>query len=100
MTKDPDMADRLASAYPDGPNDADPWSVILAENHLKKALVGQTAATIIEDQFRRLRAGDRFWYERDLTRKEKRMLKGLTLSKIIELNTEINDIGDPWAAGN
>jgi hypothetical protein len=97
MTNDLDMADRMEMAFPDGPDDSDPWSALLLEDHLKGALVGETTAAILIDQFERSRAGDRLWYEGTFDQKQTKQLNGL--KRIIELNTGINDIGDPWAAG-
>ncbi len=43
----------------------DLWSGGLAEDHAPGAMVGETLQAIISDQFRRLRDGDRFWFEND-----------------------------------
>jgi len=39
----------------------------------------------------RLRDGDRFWYERDLTPEEMQILGDVTLARVIRDNTSIGD---------
>lgn len=84
----------LAAAY-DSIDDLDLWVGALAEDHAAQAMVGETLQTIIADQFRRLRAGDRFWFENDpyflanpglLDR-----VRTTTLADIIRRNTPIGD---------
>ena len=73
----------------------DLWSGGLSEDHLPGAMVGETFHTIITDQFRRLRDGDRYWYESDpyfLANPD--ILIGLqttTLADIIRRNTSVGD---------
>ncbi len=74
----------------------DPWAGMLAEEHVDGSLFGRTAKTIIEDQFMKIRDGDRFYYENDpvLTPAEKAQIKATRLSHIIRMNTDITFIPD------
>jgi hypothetical protein len=93
LTSDLETSDRLAEIYGD-PDNCDAWICMLAEDHVKGALVGKTIQTILIDQFERLRDGDRFWYELTLTRQELRELP--TLGEILEMNADIPGIVDPF----
>ncbi|MBK9397919.1 MAG: hypothetical protein IPN55_12075 [Saprospiraceae bacterium] len=42
-------------------NKIDPWVGMLAENHMHNALFGETAMTIVKQQFISLRDGDRYY---------------------------------------
>jgi peroxidase len=88
MTSDPDLQAKLASAY-SSPDDVDPWVGCLTETHLPGALVGETMFTILKDQFRRLRDGDRFWYEAYLDPETLATVQAQSLSIIIRRNTTI-----------
>ncbi|XP_003381765.1 putative immunoglobulin I-set domain protein [Trichinella spiralis] len=71
----PDTFDGLSDVIPDQsirrklqilyghPGNVDLWVGGVLEKLLPGARVGQTFACIIADQFRRIRDGDRFWYE-------------------------------------
>ena len=94
ITSDPDVQEELRRAY--GEVDLiDLWPGGLAEDHVPGANVGVTFRTIIADQFRRLRDGDRFWYENApyfLANPELlEQVRGTTLADIIRRNTEIGD---------
>lgn len=94
VTSDRAVARRLADAY-DTPDDMDVWVGGLAEDPLPDAMVGELVGVIVADQFSRLRDGDRFWYERVLTRSEQRMVDDSTLADIIRRNTDIGaELGD------
>ena len=41
----------------------DLWTGGLAEDHVRGGMLGQTFATIVAQQFEKLRDGDRFWFE-------------------------------------
>ncbi len=72
----------------------DPWAGFLAEDHMEGALFGPTAMTIIDQQFRALRDGDRFYYEADsaFSHSEVSAIKNTRLSDIILRNTDISEI--------
>ncbi len=71
------------------------WVGGLAEDHVDGAMVGETFHTIISDQFRRLRDGDRFWFENDpyfLANPDLLSeIRSTTLADIIRRNTPIGD---------
>lgn len=46
-------------------DDVDLYTGAMSEKPAQGSIVGPTATCIIGDQFRRLRLGDRFWYERE-----------------------------------
>jgi hypothetical protein len=81
---------RLKAAYGSG-DDMDGWIAFLAEDPVPGAVVGQTVLVILKDQFERLRDGDRFWYESYLPPDLVEEVKGLTLGKIIQRNTDIGN---------
>ncbi|KAL3982171.1 hypothetical protein ACH3XW_46105 [Acanthocheilonema viteae] len=73
----PETWDDLADDIPDNniraklkelyghPGNIDLWVGLILERRLSGALVGPTIGCILGDQFRRLRTGDRFWYENE-----------------------------------
>ncbi len=62
ITSDVDLQQQLQSLYGSVDN-IDLWVGLLAEDHVPGSSVGMTSQTILVDQFRRLRDGDRFWYQ-------------------------------------
>ncbi len=93
ITSDPELQDALRSLYSRVDN-IDLWVGALAEDHLPGSSVGPTVRAIIADQFDRIRAGDRFWYENIYSGADLRTLRNTSLSDIIERNTELTSIQD------
>ena len=88
ICSDPQTVANLASVY-ELPGDVDPWVGALAEDHLPGAMVGETLHAVLVEQFRALRDGDRFWYERAFPKQAKRLIERQTLARIIRRNTDI-----------
>lgn len=53
--------------------------------------VGPLFQRIVGIQFTALRDGDRFWHERDLNEREKQLVEGVTLARVIRDNTGIGE---------
>lgn len=81
----------LEDAYKKDPKKGELWVCGLAENRYK-GLVGETMFKILEDQFRRLKVGDRFYYEWRLPESMIEIIKDTKLSDIIVRNSEINEM--------
>lgn len=90
ITANNDVQQRLSSVYPNV-DTIDLWVGGLAEDPVPGGLVGETVQHIVAEQFQRLRDGDRFWYENDLTSDEINHIESQTLAKIIRRNTNIGD---------
>ena len=67
----------------------DPWVGMLAEDHVRGAMVGETLQTLLRHQFIRLRDGDRFWYQNVLSEDLQKLVERQHLSDVIERNTRI-----------
>ncbi len=88
VTRDQSIRARLAQAYADV-DDIDAWVGLLAEPRAREGLVGRTLQRVLADQFRRLRDGDRFWYESYLAPEIVAFVDSQRLSVIIRRNTGI-----------
>ena len=91
ITSNEDVAANLESLYGDVEN-IDLWVGLMAEDHTENGSLGETATTIIADQFERLRDGDRFYYENTMSNREIRQIENTTLADIIERNTNIDSL--------
>jgi hypothetical protein len=87
------VGEKLAQVY-DSPDDVDLWVAGLAENYVGDSMVGETSTAIMTNQFENLRAGDRFWYENQFSGEALETLNNLSLSDIIQRNTDIQNIQD------
>ncbi|MEZ4278884.1 MAG: peroxidase family protein [Myxococcota bacterium] len=88
ISADPEVQARLAAAYA-GVDDIDLWVGGLAEDPVAGGQVGPLVRAILIEQFRALRDGDRFWYERALGRRELDGIRGTRLADVIRRNTGI-----------
>lgn len=88
VTQNSDYAAKLASVYTDV-NDMDVWVCALCEDRLEGALVGRLLHRVFTEQFRRLRDGDRFWYENIYRGEALRVLERTSLSDVIRRNSTI-----------
>ena len=86
MAGDAGTAQALAKTY-GHPDEVDAWLGGLAEPHRDGAEVGDFIHLVLSDQFRRLRDGDRFWYQNDPALAEEAKEIGKTrLSDVMERN--------------
>jgi len=88
ITTDVTLQTNLAALYGTVDN-IDPWVGGLAEDHLTGALVGEVLATVLKDQFERLRSSDRFWYENVFSGAALAEIESTTLAGVIRANTGI-----------
>lgn len=104
ITSDPVKQAELASVYTDV-SKVDAWVGMLAEDHEQGGSVGPLLRHHIEEQYRRLRDGDRFFYKgpdaglytngvlnSDI--EELVDLESVKLSDIIELNTNLDNMAE------
>ena len=91
VSSDATVQANLAAAY-DSVNDIDLWVGGLAEDPViaEGSQLGETFRRLLVIKFMRLRDGDRFWYENDLTQAELDFLGDVTLAKVIRDNTSID----------
>ncbi|NET46226.1 peroxidase family protein [Okeania sp. SIO2B3] len=102
ISSDPELVASLQAVY-SNVDEIDLWVGMLAEDNLENSSIGELNEAILEDQFERLRDGDRFWYENDTHLAKWELgdhglvsdwLDGLQLSDIIKANTGIENISE------
>jgi hypothetical protein len=91
ITSDVPTQQALEEAY-GNVNNIDLWVGALSEDHLRGASVGPLLSKILVDQFTRLRDGDRFWYQRDLSARELRDVQATSLADVVRLNTTTKNL--------
>ena len=91
ITSDPDVQARLESVY-DHVDEVDIWVGALAEDHLPGSSTGELIRTVLVDQFERIRAGDRFWYQRSLSGADLHRVENTTLADVIERNSGVSNL--------
>ena len=88
VSNDRQVRRRLSDTYA-SVEQIDLWSGLLAEAHVRDAMVGPTLQRLLADQFRALRDGDRFYYEGRMNRREVEEINRTRLSDIIRRNSGI-----------
>ena len=90
ITSDTELQQALYQTY-GSVDDIDLWVGGLAEDPMTEhgSQLGPLCHAMLVHQFTELRDGDRFWYQRDLTRFEKRLVRNTTLARVIRRNTGI-----------
>ena len=91
VISDSSISTKLTNLYI-SPDYADPWIMAISENHLPGLPVGPLVQSILKEQFRNIRDGDRYYYENDKTISNiwKKYISNTKLSDIMKRNTLIN----------
>ena len=93
VSSDPQAQDALRRAYGDV-RLLDLWTGGIAEDHAPGAMLGETFRTIIAEQFRRLRDGDRYWHAHDAFFRANPELhaevRATTLADVVRRNTPLD----------
>jgi hypothetical protein len=91
ITSNPELQAKLQQLYGSVDN-IDLWVGGLAEDHVAGSSVGATVQAILVDQFSRIRAGDRFWFENQFSGRMLQQLEHTSLSDIIKRNSTTTNI--------
>ncbi|XP_053425756.1 eosinophil peroxidase [Nycticebus coucang] len=93
VLKNRDLARKFINLY-GTPDNIDIWIGAIAEPLLPGARVGPLLACLFENQFRRARAGDRFWWQKwgVFTKRQREALSRISLSRIVCDNTGITTV--------
>lgn len=94
ITSDPDVAAALADAYNGDINNVDVWVGAISEDHVPGSSLGELMQTVLVDQFRRLRDGDRFFYQNQFSGTDLTEIENTTLAEIIRRNTSLTNLQD------
>ena len=91
ITSNTDVQAKLKALY-GTVNNIDLWVGALAEDHVAGGSVGATTRAILVDQFERLRAGDRFFYQNSFGGPQLQELQHTTLTDLIKRNTNLTNL--------
>ena len=91
VTESPEVQNKLTRVYSGDIENMGFFIGGLAEDSVPGSMLGELFHTIVTLQFKALRDGDRFWYERTLSREELKKVKETRLADIIRRNTNIGD---------
>ncbi|MEM9991138.1 MAG: peroxidase family protein, partial [Bacteroidota bacterium] len=92
ISADSDVFEPLRDIYGGNINNIDAWVGMLAEGHMPNAIFGPTIMRLMEQQFRALRDGDRYYFENDphLAGADKARIRDVRLRDVINRNTSLN----------
>lgn len=93
LTDSAEDVEIMRSLYGGDINKIDAWVGMLSEQHISEdAIFGELVMTILKEQFRLLRDGDRFYFENDdaFTPEQITSIKNTTLHDILMRNTDID----------
>ncbi|XP_061527525.1 eosinophil peroxidase-like [Phycodurus eques] len=95
VLKNTDLAKKFLDLY-GTPENIDVWMGGIAEPLVKGGRVGELFACLIGIQFKKIREGDRFWWENEgvFTKSQRASLMRTSVSRIICDNTGITEIPD------
>jgi hypothetical protein len=96
VISNPERVAQLEQLY-GTPDNADLYPVLQVEDHVTlpeelgggESMLGPTTMAILGEQAVRMRAGDRFWYQRRLPKKLLKYVESVTLTEVIKRNTGI-----------
>jgi hypothetical protein len=86
----------LKSIYGENVDHIDLMVGLMTEDSLDGALTGPVTTSIIQDQFRRVRDGDRCWYENQFQGQLLQILRSTKLKHVVERN--FNNPNNPFAS--
>ncbi|XP_077021020.1 eosinophil peroxidase [Tamandua tetradactyla] len=93
VLKNRDLARKFLNLY-GTPDNIDIWIGAIAEPLLPGARVGPLLACLFENQFKRVRDGDRFWWQKRgvFTKRQRKALSQISLSRIVCDNSGITTV--------
>ncbi|XP_030392889.1 myeloperoxidase-like [Gopherus evgoodei] len=93
VLRNPELARKFMDLY-GTPDNIDIWIGAMAEPFVPNGRVGPLLACIIGTQFRKLRDGDRFWWENPgvFTPQQRRVLSRSSLPRVLCDNTRIREV--------
>ncbi|MEO0470545.1 MAG: peroxidase family protein, partial [Bacteroidota bacterium] len=92
ISSDATVVSRMTTAFDGDVDEIDAWVGFLCEDLVSGTSLGPTLHAIMEDQFVRLRDGDRFYYETYLSATDLAEVNATTLSDIIMRNTGLTGL--------
>jgi len=98
VVSNPETVAKLETLY-GTPDNADLYVLLQVEDHVtlpsgEQSMLGPTTMAILGEQAVRMRAGDRFWYQRRLPKKLLKYVESVRLRDVILRNTDIEWIQD------
>ena len=93
ITSNVELQEKIAQAYNGDINKIDAWVGMISEDNLPNASIGETLSKILYDQFKILRNGDRFWFQRNpILQGHKYEIKKTRLADVIMRTTNVRHL--------